>query len=116
MMTMRTVEYAYQVSLKVEDKLTRKKSHMNRGKSPNRGRGTTREKFYKFKGEDGGFNSQIERGGSSRGGYSRGRNHFPRGRGRGRGGEVKCYDCGKKGTCLGNVLKRRMQELKKLTF
>jgi hypothetical protein len=24
-----------------------------------------------------------------------GRNYFPRGRGRGRGGEVKCYACGK---------------------
>jgi hypothetical protein len=40
MMTMRTVEYSYQVSLKVEEKLARKKSQWNRGKSPSRGRGT----------------------------------------------------------------------------
>jgi hypothetical protein len=77
--------------------LARKQSQRNRGKSPNRGKGTTREKFQKSRGEAGGFNSQTDRGGSSRGGYSRGRNPFPRGRGRGRGGEVKCYACGKTG-------------------
>jgi hypothetical protein len=97
MMTMRTVEDAYQVALKVEEKLARKQSQRNRGKSPNRGRGTTREKFQKSRGEAGRYNSQTERGGSSRGGYYGGRNPFPRGRGRGRGGEVKCYACGKTG-------------------
>jgi hypothetical protein len=30
-------------------------------------------------------------------GESGGRNSFPRGRGRGRGGEVRCYACGKIG-------------------
>jgi hypothetical protein len=38
---------------------------------------------------------QTEKGGSSRGGNYGGRSYFPRGRGRGRGGEVKCYACGK---------------------
>jgi hypothetical protein len=42
-------------------------------------------------------NSQTERGGISRGGYYGGRSYFPRGRGRGRGGEVKCYAYGKTG-------------------
>jgi hypothetical protein len=95
MMMMRTVEYAYQVALKAEEKLARKQSQRNRGRilteekePPERSSRNPRE-------EAGGFNSQIDRGGSSRGGYSRGRNPFPRGRGRGRGGEVKCYACGK---------------------
>jgi hypothetical protein len=39
MMTVRTVEDAYQVALKAEEKLARKKSQRNRGKTPNRGRG-----------------------------------------------------------------------------
>jgi len=47
MMTMKTVEYSYQVSLKEEKKLERKKSHRNRGKNPSRGEGTSREKFQK---------------------------------------------------------------------
>jgi hypothetical protein len=34
-----------------------------------------------------------ERGGSYRGGHYGGRNYFPKGRGRGRGGELKCYAC-----------------------
>jgi hypothetical protein len=80
------------------------------GKSPNRGRVTTKETFQKFKGEAGGFNSHIERGGIYKGGYSRGRNPFPRGRGRGIGGEVKCYACGKTWHMSWNVLKGRMQE------
>jgi hypothetical protein len=51
MITMRTVEYAYQVALKEEEKLARKKSQKNRGKNPNRGKGTTREKFQKSREE-----------------------------------------------------------------
>jgi hypothetical protein len=41
--------------------------------------------------------SHPERGGISRGRRGGGRNYFPRGRGRGRGGEVRCYACGKIG-------------------
>jgi hypothetical protein len=89
MMIMRTVEYAYQLSLKEEEKLARKKSQQNRGKSPNRGRGTVKEKFHKPREEARRYHSQTERGGSSRGGHYGGRNSFPIGRGRGRGGEVK---------------------------
>jgi hypothetical protein len=86
MMTMRTVEYAYQVALKAEEKLEMKKIQRNKGKSPNRGRGIVREKFQNPRAEDGKYHSQTERGGSSRGGHYGGRNSFPRGRGRGRGG------------------------------
>jgi hypothetical protein len=52
---MRTVEDAYQIALKAEEKLARKQSQRNRGKSPNRGKGTTREKFQKSRGEAGGL-------------------------------------------------------------
>jgi hypothetical protein len=97
MMTMRIVEYAYQVALKAEEKLERKQSQRNRGKNPNRGEGTTREKFQKAGEETGSSDNQITRGENSRGGHYGGRNSFPRGRGRGRGGEVKCYACGKTG-------------------
>jgi len=44
-MTMRIVDDAYHLSLKAEEKLTRMQSQKNRGKSPNRGRGITRETF-----------------------------------------------------------------------
>jgi len=53
--------------------------------------------FQKSIGEDGRYNSDIERGGSPRGGHNGGRNCFPIGRGRGKGGEVKCYSYGKIG-------------------
>jgi hypothetical protein len=87
MITMRTMEDAYRVAMKVEEKLARKQSQRNKGKIPNRGRGIIREKFQKPKVEVGRYHSQIERGGISRGGHYGGRNSFPRGR----GGEVKCY-------------------------
>jgi hypothetical protein len=45
--------------LKEEEKMTRKQSHRNRGKIPIKGRGINREKFQKFIGEAGGFNSQT---------------------------------------------------------
>jgi hypothetical protein len=47
MVTMRTVEYAYQVALKAEKKLERKQSQRNMGNNPNIGVGTIREKFKK---------------------------------------------------------------------
>jgi hypothetical protein len=65
MMTMRTVEDSYQVSLKEEENLARKESQQNRGKNPSRGRGTFREKFQKPRGEAGKYHSWIEKGGSS---------------------------------------------------
>jgi len=45
MMTMKKVEDAYKVALKAEEKLVRKQSQQNRGKSHIRGRGIVREKF-----------------------------------------------------------------------
>jgi hypothetical protein len=66
-------------------------------RSPNRGKGIVQDKAQKPKGETEKPHSHSERGGSSRGRQSGGRNYFPRGRGRGRGGEVRCYACGKTG-------------------
>jgi hypothetical protein len=77
--------------------LAKKHSQWNRRKSPNRGRGTIKEKFHKHKREAGRYHSQIERGGISRGINYGGRNYFPRSRERGIGGEVKCYSHGKIG-------------------
>jgi hypothetical protein len=96
-MTMRTLEYAYQVALKAEEKLARKQSQGNRGKNPNRGREIIREKFQKPKTGAEKYHSQTKRGGSSRGGHYGGRKYFSRVRGRGKGREVKCYSCGKIG-------------------
>jgi hypothetical protein len=45
---MRSMEDYYQVALKEEEKLVRKKSQRNRGKFPSRGRGAVREKFQKL--------------------------------------------------------------------
>jgi hypothetical protein len=44
MMSMRTVEDAYQIALKVEEKLARKQSQRNRGRSPNKGKGVAHDK------------------------------------------------------------------------
>jgi hypothetical protein len=65
MMTMRTVEDAYQVALKAEEKMAKKQSQRNREKIPSRGKGTFWEKFQKTKPEAGKHHSHTERGGSS---------------------------------------------------
>jgi hypothetical protein len=95
MATVRTVEDVYQMALKAEEKLARKQSQQNRGRSLNRGKGVSQDKAQKPKDEVEKPHSHSERGGSSRGRQSGGRSSFPRGRGRGRGGEVRCYACGK---------------------
>jgi hypothetical protein len=95
MATVRTVEDAYQMVLKEEEKLARKQSQQNRGRSLNRGKGVSQDKAQKPKDEAEKPHSHSERGGSSRGKQGGGRISFPRGRGRGRGGEVRCYACGK---------------------
>ena len=65
MITIRKVEDSYQVSLKVEEKLERKKSQQNKGKIPRRGRGIVKEKFQKSRPEAGRYHSQTKRGGNS---------------------------------------------------
>jgi hypothetical protein len=98
MVTIRNVEDAYQIALKAEEKLARKQSQRGRGRSLNRGKEITHDGVQKPKDEVRKPHSHPERGGSSRGRqYVGGRNTFPRGRGRGRGGEVKCFSCGKVG-------------------
>jgi hypothetical protein len=90
MATVMTVEDAFQIALKVEEKLTRKQSQHNRGK------GVAQGKVQKPKDEVDKPHSHSERGGISQGRQSGGRKSFPRGRGRG-GGEVRCYAYGKTG-------------------
>jgi hypothetical protein len=94
-----TVEDAYQAALKAEEKLARKQSQRSRGGNSSRGKGTTREKFQKSKHEADKQHNHHEKGGSSKEGQHGGRGLFSRGRGRGRarGGVVKCYTCGKEG-------------------
>jgi hypothetical protein len=117
MMTIRTVEDAYQSTLKAEEKLARKQSQWNRGKSPSRGRGTIREKFHKPKPKAEKPHSHTKRGGSSKGGQHGGRNSFSRGRGRSGGGEVKLYACGKTWHMSWECLERkRKKEEYKITF
>jgi hypothetical protein len=65
MMTVRTVEAAYQISLKAEEKLTRKKSQQSRGRSVNRGKGIAHDQAQKPKGETEKPHSHSERGGNS---------------------------------------------------
>jgi hypothetical protein len=72
---------------------------MKQRRNSSRGKGTSREKFQKSKPEADKKHSHQEKGGSSKEGQHGGRSSFPRGRGRGRarGGIVKCYTCGKEG-------------------
>jgi hypothetical protein len=51
MATVRMVEDAYQMALKAEEKLARKKSQQNRGRSLNRGKGVAQDKAQKPKDE-----------------------------------------------------------------
>jgi hypothetical protein len=51
MATIRTVEDAYQIALKKEEKLAMKQSQQNRGRSLNRGKGVAQDKAQKPKGE-----------------------------------------------------------------
>jgi hypothetical protein len=65
MVTVRIVEDAYQIALKAEEKLTRKKGHQNIGRSLNRGKGVSQDKAQKSKDKAEKPHSHSERGGSS---------------------------------------------------
>jgi hypothetical protein len=95
MMSVKTVEDAYQFVLKAEEKLTRKQSQRGRGKSliSSKSKGFNRDRTHQSKDEVGKPHNHSERGGSSRERQDGGRNSS---RGRGRGG-VRCYACGKTG-------------------
>jgi hypothetical protein len=113
MVTIRTVEDSYQMALKEKEKLSRKQGHRGRGRSHPRGKVVVQEKFQKPKEEWKKPQGKIERGGTSQKGpyiEQRGQhneqkgdyadaNTFPhtRGRGRGRGGVITCFTCGKNG-------------------
>jgi hypothetical protein len=113
MATIRTVEDAYQLALKAEEKLSRKQSQRGRGRSQPRGKAVAQDKYQKPKEEWKKPQGKFERGGTSqrrpyveqrgqqieqRGGYAD-NDRFPhtRGRGRGRGGVITCFTCGKNG-------------------
>jgi hypothetical protein len=107
MAKVRTVEDVYQIALKAKEKLTRKQSQQNRGRGLNRGKGVAQEKSQKPKDEAEKPHSHSERGGSSQGRQGGGRNFFPRGRGRRRGGEVRSYTCRKTGHMSWHCLERK---------
>ena len=52
MMTVRTMEDAYQIALKAEEKLARNQSQWNRSKGLNRGKGVVYDKAPKYKDEN----------------------------------------------------------------
>jgi hypothetical protein len=104
MMTIQMVEDSYQMALKAEEKLSRKKGQRGRGRSHPRGKSVAQDRNQKPKEDWKKPQTQTEKCASSqrgqhteqRGQYADG-NIFPhtRGRGKGRGGVVKCFTCGK---------------------
>ena len=88
LLNLKTVEDAYQVTLKIEEKLLRKQNHRNRGKNMVRGIGVP---------NIGGRTSKDEAESSSSGSQSFQRGGFRGDRGRGRNREVRCYTCGEIG-------------------
>ena len=96
MMTLRNVEDAYQMALKYEEKLIRKQGQRGQCRSQARGKTIAQDRTHKSKQEGKKPQTQTERGGSSQRGQYANRNTFPCtiGRGRGQGGEMKCFTYG----------------------
>jgi hypothetical protein len=65
MVTIRTVEDSYQMALKAEEKLSRKKGQRGRGRSHPRGKAVAQDKYQKPKEEWQKPQGKIERGGTS---------------------------------------------------
>jgi hypothetical protein len=97
MMNPQNMEDAYQMALKDEEKLSRKQGQRGRGRSQTKGKTITQDRTQKSKEEWKKPQTQTKRGGSSQRGQYADRNTFPRTRGRGRGGEIKCFTCGENG-------------------
>jgi hypothetical protein len=122
MVTIRTVEDAYQMDLKAEEKLSCKQGQRGQGRSQPRGKAVAQERTQKPQG-------RVERGGTSQqrqqyaepmrqhteqgGGYADA-NLIPRtrGRGRGRGGIITCFTYGKDGHKAVDCLDRKMDREK----
>jgi hypothetical protein len=127
MVTICTVEDAYQMALKAEEKLSRKKVQRGQGRSQPRGKVVAPERAQKPKEDWRRPEGKAERGGTSQqrqqsfeprrqhndqqGGYAD-MNTFPRtrGRGRGRGGVITCFTCGKDGRKAVDCPDRKMDE------
>jgi hypothetical protein len=125
MVTVRTVEDAYQMALKAEEKLSRKQGQRGRGRSQPRGKAVVQERTQNPKEDWKRPQGRVERGGTSQqrqqiseprrqqddqqGGYADA-NTFPRarGRGRGRGGVITCFTCGKDGHKVVDCPERKM--------
>ena len=65
MVTIRTVEYAYQMALKVEEKLSRRQGQRGRGRSQPKGKSVAQDKYQKPKEDWKKPQTRTERGGSS---------------------------------------------------
>ena len=90
----KTVDEAYRMALKAEEKLMRKQSA--RGKGTFRGRGSQGGRERSTTPRDGASNNSSQHTPSD--GDARGRGSFSRGReGRGRGRELRCFRCNKLG-------------------
>jgi hypothetical protein len=77
MMTIRNVEDAYQIALKVEENLSQNQGQRGRGRIQARGKTITQDRTQKPKEEGKKPLTQPERGGSSQGRQYADRNTFP---------------------------------------
>jgi hypothetical protein len=68
MVTIKNVEYAYQISSKAEVKLARKQGQRGKGRSQGRGKVISQDRVQKPKDEENKPHNHLERGGSSQGG------------------------------------------------